>query len=209
MKNTKEIILDTALELFNSRGLAKVKLRTIANEIGISQGNLNYHFKKREDVIEALYFRLVESISHNMSKNSESTNFIKVLFGMSKSVMLDLYTYRFIMLDFVQVMRENEKINKHFQELKTQREKQFLAFFDILINTGLMRNEVLPNEYKNLYIRLQILGDFWISSAEIDKKKLTKASIAMYAEIMNQTIYPYLTKKGRKEYHLIERVIKI
>lgn len=207
MKNTKETILNTALELFNSQGLAKVKLRTIANKMGISQGNLNYHFKKREDVIEALYFRLVDNINQNMDNNYESTSFLKELFVMPKSVMLDLYMYRFIMLDFVQIMRENEKIKNHFQELKQQREKQFLSFFDILITSGLMRKELLPNEYKNLYIRLQVLGDFWISSAEIDKIKLTKKSITKYSEIMNQTIFPYLTEKGKSEYQLIVKTL--
>ncbi|MDG1039498.1 MAG: TetR/AcrR family transcriptional regulator [Polaribacter sp.] len=207
MKNTKGTILNTALKLFNSQGLSKVKLRTIANNMGISQGNLNYHFKKREDVIETLYFRLVENINQNMSNNYDSTSFLKALFVMSKSVMLDLYMYRFIMLDFVQIMRENEKIKNHFQELKQEREKQFLSFFDILITSGLMRKELLPNEYKNLYIRLQVLGDFWISSAEIDKIKLTKKSITKYSEIMNQTIYPYLTEKGKSEYHLIVKTI--
>ena len=75
MKNTKGTILNTALKLFNSQGLSKVKLRTIANNMGISQGNLNYHFKKREDVIETLYFRLVENINQNMSNNYDSTRF--------------------------------------------------------------------------------------------------------------------------------------
>ena len=56
MKDTKEIIINTALKLFNTEGLSKVTLRTIANKMGISQGNLNYHFKKRDDIIEALYF---------------------------------------------------------------------------------------------------------------------------------------------------------
>ena len=203
MKNTKEIILNTALSLFNSQGLAKVKLRTIANKMSISQGNLNYHFKKREDVIEALYFRLVKNINEHMSETQESENILEVLFTMSSAVMLNLYTYRFFLLDFVQIMRENNKIKVHFQELQALRERQFMTFFEILINSGLMRKEILPNEYKNLYYRLQILGDFWISAAETSKKPLTKKSISKYEEIINQTIFPYLTRKGEREYHLI------
>jgi hypothetical protein len=38
MKKTKEKILDTALRLFNQEGLANIKLRRIATEMGISQG---------------------------------------------------------------------------------------------------------------------------------------------------------------------------
>lgn len=203
MKKTKEVILDTALDLFNTQGLSKVKLRTIANEMGISQGNLNYHFKKREDIIEALYFRLVENINEHMSETQSTDNILRLMFDMSKSVMFDLYTYRFILLDFVQIMRENGKIKAHFQELQRMREKQFVAIFDLLIKADLMRKESLSNEYYNLYCRLQILGDFWISSAEIDESSLTENSISKYEEIINQTIFPYLTEKGKKEYQLI------
>jgi AcrR family transcriptional regulator len=31
----------------------------IALELNMSSGNLNYHFKKREDIFEALYFEMV------------------------------------------------------------------------------------------------------------------------------------------------------
>ena len=200
MKNTKERILKVSLELFNTKGLSKIKLRTIANKMGISQGNLNYHFKKREDILEALYFRLIQSLNQRISEIDEADNILKALLVLSETVMLELYEYRFILLDFVQIMRENERIKLHFRALQELRKKQFLLFFDLLINKGLMRKEKLPNEYNNLYKRLQILGDFWMSSAEISQNHVDKEAILKYKEIINQTIFPYLTKKGKKEY---------
>lgn len=167
--------------------------------MGISQGNLNYHFKKREDVIEALYFRLVADIDGHMVPKKEE-GILQTLRGMSRGVMLALYGYRFILLDFVQLMRENEKIRKHFIELQGLREQQFLMIFKMLNEAGLMRGEVLNDEFKNLGCRLQILGDFWISSAEISEDSLTKKSLAKYATIIDQTIFPYLTEKGKIAY---------
>ncbi len=201
MKNTKEIILNTSLELFNSLGLSKVTLRTIANKMGISQGNLNYHFKKREDIIEALYFQLVSNIDKSMLNLQQSKDVLQLMLDISQTIMSNFYKYRFFLLDFVQIMRENKKIKKHYAELTTQREQQFSMLFNLLIKNDLMRKEVLPNEYKYLYKRIQILGDFWISDAEIIHTKTTKKTIAMYSEILTQAIYPYLTAKGQKEYH--------
>jgi AcrR family transcriptional regulator len=203
MKKTKEIILDTSLELFNSFGLSKVTLRTIANKMGISQGNLNYHFKKREDIIEALYFQLVQNIDSSMSDMQQSKNPFQLLVSISQTIMSNFYEYRFFLLDFVQIIRENKKIRKHYAELTIQREQQFSMLFNVLIENGLMRNEILPNEYKNLYKRFQILGDFWISDAEILNYKITKKTISTYSEILTQTIFPYLTSKGQKEYRSI------
>jgi hypothetical protein len=203
MKKTKEVILDTSLELFNSLGLSQVTLRTIAKKMGISQGNLNYHFKKRDDIIEGLYFQLVKNIDSSMSSMQESKNPFQLLVSISETIMFNFHEYRFFMLDFTQIMRENKKIKKHYSELTIQREEQFSMLFNLLIKEGLMRKEILPNEYKNLYKRFQILGDFWISDAEILNSNITKKTILTYSVILTQAIFPYLTLKGQKEYHSI------
>jgi AcrR family transcriptional regulator len=200
MKNTKELILNSALELFNSDGLSKVTLRTIANKMGISQGHLSYHYKKREILIEALYFQLVGKIDENMT-NSESKQIgLKSLFVMSFMMMETFYEYRFFMLDFVQIIRGSNKIKAHYLQLTKMREAQFSLLFNLLINNGVLRKEVLTNEYLFLYKRIQILGDFWISSAQVTKKELNKTIIKEYSEIINQSIYPYLTDNGKDEY---------
>jgi len=197
---TKERILKTALKLFNDYGLSKVTLRTIANEMGISQGNLNYHFKKREFIIEALYFQLVQNIDNGMAKNKATEVGLRILFNSSTLIMKNFYEYRFFMLDFVQIIRENKQIKKHYVALTILRETQFKNLFDLMTASNIMREAILPNEYQFLYKRFQILGDFWISSAMVSHKKITKKIMEDYAIILHQAIYPYLTKKGQESY---------
>ncbi len=43
----------------------------------------------------------------------------------------------------------------------------------------------------------------WMSSAEIEKKPISKKTIAEYQEIIIQSIYPYLTKKGVSQYQAL------
>ncbi|MEO9891052.1 TetR/AcrR family transcriptional regulator [Aurantibacter sp.] len=205
MNKTKQTILETALLLFNSDGLSVVTLRTIANKMKISQGNLNYHFKKRDDIIEALYFELVEHINKSMEdlKLQDSKNNLKTLADILHTMMTIFYEYRFFFLDFVQIMRGNKKIEKHYTILSKQREEQFSVLFKLLVKNRLMRNEALQDEYNYLYKRFSILGNFWISEAEIQNSKLTKKMIATYAVILFQAIYPYLTLEGQKEYNSI------
>lgn len=200
MRNTKEVILKTALDLFNTDGLPKVTLRTIANAMGISQGNLNYHFKKRETIIEALYLQLVERIDQTMSKHQNQNIGLESLLSISTIMMESFFEYRFFMLDFVQIMRENEKIKKQHLELTKMREAQFKMLSNFLIENKILRKEVLPDEYKSLYKRFQILSDFWISSAAVSTSRLNKKLIKEYSDIINQAIFPYLTDSGKKKY---------
>src|SRR3990167_2717606 len=77
---TRDKILQTALQLFNQWGVPNVTLRRIAAEMGISQGNLNYYFKKREDIIEALFGQLMVTFEEEKAKlNTDSIDFQFVL----------------------------------------------------------------------------------------------------------------------------------
>lgn len=52
--NIKQSILDTARELFSEKGFHDTSMRDIAAALKISVGNLTYHYKKKEDLIEEI-----------------------------------------------------------------------------------------------------------------------------------------------------------
>ncbi|MEM1350250.1 MAG: TetR family transcriptional regulator [Myxococcota bacterium] len=51
---TSDKILDAARRLFNQTSYASTTLTEIAAEVGISQGNLTYHFRTRRDLVTAI-----------------------------------------------------------------------------------------------------------------------------------------------------------
>ena len=53
--STRELILEVALVLLNERGESNVTSVDLAHEMNISPGNLYYHFKGKEQVVEELY----------------------------------------------------------------------------------------------------------------------------------------------------------
>ena len=53
--STRDLILDVALVLLNERGESVVTSVDLAAEMNISPGNLYYHFKGKEEVVEELY----------------------------------------------------------------------------------------------------------------------------------------------------------
>ena len=60
---TRELILDVALILFNERGEQLVSSVDLADEMNISPGNLYYHYKGKEEVVEELYARFHTNLS--------------------------------------------------------------------------------------------------------------------------------------------------
>ncbi|HYZ01115.1 MAG TPA: helix-turn-helix domain-containing protein [Candidatus Binatia bacterium] len=64
-KETRERLLDVALELFTEKGYAETSLREIAAELGVSKAALYYHFESKADILMALHMRM-----HEVSKRA-------------------------------------------------------------------------------------------------------------------------------------------
>ena len=52
---TRDRILEACRTLFNERGPAEVTTSEIAQCVGISEGNLHYHFRRKEQLVVALF----------------------------------------------------------------------------------------------------------------------------------------------------------
>ena len=52
---TRDLILLTAKRLFNTYGVQVISANRVADEMGISTGNLHYHFRTKNEIIYALY----------------------------------------------------------------------------------------------------------------------------------------------------------
>ncbi len=200
MNVTKRRILDASLNLYNSQGLSAVSQRKITTYLQISPGNLTYHFNKKEDIDTALYFELVacmDSIHEKLITEALSLatlgNFTEYLFDL-------IFEYRFIFLDFVHLMKSNQKVATHYKELLKFRKLQFIQIIEMLKMQGVFREEALPDEYEKLYGRIQVYSDFYLSSVEIIEGGVAEIHKTHYKTNIQYAIYPYLTEKGRTEF---------
>jgi AcrR family transcriptional regulator len=57
-EQTRALILQTAMRLFQERGYDKTTMRAIAQEAGVSVGNAYYYFEGKEHLIQGFYDRI-------------------------------------------------------------------------------------------------------------------------------------------------------
>jgi AcrR family transcriptional regulator len=57
-EQTRTLILETALRLFQERGYDRTTMRSIAKEAGVSVGNAYYYFASKEHLVQGFYDRI-------------------------------------------------------------------------------------------------------------------------------------------------------
>jgi AcrR family transcriptional regulator len=198
-KDTKERILDSALSLFNSENIDHVTIRDVAKKAGISHGNLCYHFPNIESLVENLYKRLVMEMDEQFREMTGQEISFAILHASSAATFRKMYAYKFLMLDFVRVMRKSKRIRQHYQQLYRSRKDQFRMIIAWMHKETYLKPESYAGQYEKVIEQLFIIGDFWIASAEILYEGKEKDKIAYYADIVNQVLVPYFTDKGLQE----------
>jgi len=80
MPENKTKIIESAQKLFFTEGIASLRLQQIANDAGISVGNLAYHFKNKEALVYTVYENLFTQLAQILSQymaDQELTGFDK------------------------------------------------------------------------------------------------------------------------------------
>ena len=126
---TKEKILTAALLLFNKKGLSVVTTRQLTVHLNISQGHLTYYFHKRAKILETLYGQFQDQYLILLKDSVQDF----YLFNRWLETILEVqYTYRFLFLDFAQVMRESPKIKNQYFSLRKKRRQKLAELLIIL-----------------------------------------------------------------------------
>src|SRR5688572_6933356 len=66
-RRTRERIVETSLALFNQFGAPNVTTTVIADELGISPGNLYYHFGNKDEIVNTILAAFEREISETLA----------------------------------------------------------------------------------------------------------------------------------------------
>jgi len=77
----KKEILDVAEELFTAKGYESTSTTDILERVGIARGTLYYHFKSKEEILDALIDRIIQGMVSNirLALSDKSTTLQKLI----------------------------------------------------------------------------------------------------------------------------------
>ncbi len=199
--STKEKILVAALGLFNERGTDVVTVRHIAQAVGISHGNLCYHYANTDTIIVTLYQQLVERINQAMVRPTQEDRVdLATVEQLIRLTMIALYEYRFLMLDFTGIMRRCPAIWQQHRVLIDHRKGLFRQLLNQLRAQELVRPAFYPDYDDHLLGQVFVLSDFWMASAEWSQQATPAQQLDQYQRVLKALLVPLLTEQGWAEW---------
>jgi AcrR family transcriptional regulator len=193
---TKEKILETARILFNTHGISAISSKSIAEEMGISYGNLCYHFPKKDDIILQLYLNMQKNVEQQFKNIKEEVINLEFMLSRLKILFEEIYKYKFIYLGITKVVRHFDHIKKHAQDQFDQRWNILDTISGFLIANGYMKAFKDEKQKDMLIHALLMVSNSWISDAEVFYKGKDQEKIDYYMQVFFNLVRPTLTEKG-------------
>lgn len=200
---TKDKILLTSLKLLNEQGVKSVTIRHIAKEMGISHGNLGYHYPNLDTIIQDLYFQLVSLMNAEIEKLQGDPVSLQLMYKTNKIIFETIYKFRFMFLDFVEICRSNPTIMDYHRQLMSNRKMQLLFITTNLQEQGIIRTDFSTEQFESFIMTLFITTEFWLSSSMILYQGEEEDKVTYYLKFFCSQLIPYLTVEGRKQFDII------
>jgi AcrR family transcriptional regulator len=202
-RRTRERILKAALQLFNRFGEPSITISAIAADVGISHGNLYYHYPSKEKIVEDLFDDFCSEIERTLgTPESRLTNaedvwlFLHLMFEA-------IFKYRFLYRDLNDLLSRHRSIETHFRRILDQQRQTAAALMQGLAEAGAM--SATPAEIRVLAENMTLIATYWLSFAfvlnprgEPDGETLTRGIVHILS-----LAGPYL---GPDERALFERL---
>ena len=203
---TKDKIIATAIDLFNIHGTKAISTNHIAKEMGISPGNLYYHFRSKNDIIR--------SISDNFSNELGSvfkiqldtiSDFSSNLTSLFNRFFKIQQSYQFLFLEGVHLTKQDSRLLDNYTNLRSLIKKGYHELLSNLVNIKIMKRQSL-NIIDDLLDTQWIIMWYWINHTILDRNTYDDFQIKKGIKLSFSIIKPQLTSIGKVAF---DRALKV
>jgi AcrR family transcriptional regulator len=193
-RSTKDRIVDAAITLFNESGIGPVTTNHVAEEAGLSPGNLYYHYANKEEIIREAFERVnaeADAIWGSGTPDA-SSSVPKVDVGAFHRMLvgnLGLFAkYAFIARELPALLRADPVLRARYVEVAQRRTAQLEDLLRPFITAGLLRDLDDAEDLHALVETAWVLGLFCIPYSETLDVSAAPRTARAKAERLHQAI---------------------
>lgn len=201
--DTRDLIIQKTIDIVNEKGMANFRVDLLSSTLGLSPGNITYHFAKKEDLCHAIWVKFymelrgIEVLISNLMD-------IKQSFLVVRSIAHLIYKYRGIVLyrgsDLVIFGRDDASEYSLSGKL-TQIIKTMLFHLE---SNGYIVENINGSKIALVENCMLINMRFWVNKeyliTKCDKYESINDEIVGNSVVILYSLYPLLSQKGLDEF---------
>lgn len=157
--NTYERIIDASLKLFNKEGERTISTNHIAAHMGISPGNLYYHFRNKDEIIVQLFKRYSNALLAYLQNTP-----LPVSIGEARDYLAGVYqilwNYRFLFSDINSLLQRSVVLlGEHNEFTRAKVAPLLVALLAKLDENGVIETDEVARE--ELALNLWLITKYW------------------------------------------------
>lgn len=168
--DTRDRIVDAAIQLFNTRGVSSVTTNHLAAHLKMSPGNLYYHFRNKEEIVREAFDRMNVEADAVWTVSPSSTTKGKIDPTILQRMLvgnLKLFArYLFFARELPSLLRSDPVLHERYVHISQKRLDQLEAVMLPLIDAGLLRGVGDREDVRALVESAWMVGLFCIPYAE-------------------------------------------
>lgn len=191
---TRTRILEACKSLFNERGPVAVTTAEIAAAVGIQEGNLHYHFNRKEQILEALFSDFEQALRSVAVADAghppgRYAAYLNGWFGL-------MWDWRCFYRDSALVYSLAPGLRARLEALNNELQGQVLRVLESMIAAGLLKAS--RQQLDELIVNAWIVSTYWIDYLRSRRGigSITREHIDWGAAQVLSLFAPYLTAKG-------------
>jgi len=186
----KIAILETARELFNEVGTQSATTNHIAKAMKISPGNLHYHYKNREEIIQLLYIDMRKEMTLSIDELPKS---ISTLQEHEKSLINIQWKYRFFFKEILSLFtRDPELESLYIKDNIAHRGRIRQVMNNLIENKELVITEEEDIDF--LVDSILLSWQFYSSFLHTIGEELNPQSVQSVIQYTSAAMKPFLKK---------------
>ena len=202
-RQTRQRILDASLAMFNAQGEPNVTTNHIADELEISPGNLYYHFRNKDDIIEQLFGGYEQRMDAALSAPEGRLPGLEDVWLQLHLVFECIWDYRFLYRDLVDILTRNRRLRLRFARILKRADEQAHQVMRGLVQAGVMRASA--DEVDAAATNILVIATFWLNYAAARGDKDERTSIRDGIVQVMMLIAPFLRDAERVHLNTLTR----
>jgi len=203
--DTKEKIILGSIKLFNLHGMVNVRLQQIADHVGISLGNLTYHFYSKEAIMIGIVNQLINILNPLTDKDKEFPGLMDFDTQLARYYHT-LIRYSFFFVDLLEIKRNYPRLYQKRILITEQILGQIHHWLKQNETNEILMEEPRRDHYRRVTHAIWMIITFYLAKP-IDHGS-PEDSERVFKEMIWTQILPHFTIAGRVEFDLlIERLL--